>query len=90
MLGSASDTRVESACRPDHAPALIVVCNGAAMKKLRVVEQACGCCAVRGKAHSRCVLGSASDTLVESACRPDHAPALTAVCNGAAMKLRVV
>ena len=39
---------MESACRRDHAPALIVVCNGAAMMKLRLMEQACGCCTVRG------------------------------------------
>ena len=47
----ASGTRAESACRCDHAPALNVVCNGAAMK-LRLMEQACGgggcCTTVRG------------------------------------------
>ena len=47
VLVSASGTRMESACRRDQAPALIVVCNGAAMK-LRLMEQACGCCTVRG------------------------------------------
>ena len=49
-LLSAADTPSESACRPDHASAprqVVCLCNGAAMK-LRLIEQACGCSAVRG------------------------------------------
>ena len=48
VLVSAFGTRVQIACHHDHAPALIVCCNGAAMK-LRLMEQACdGCSTVRG------------------------------------------
>ena len=42
VLVSAVCTRMESACRRDHAPALIVVCT------LRLMEQACGCSTVQG------------------------------------------
>ena len=47
MLIVAFGTRMESACCRGQAPALIVVCNRAAMK-LRLMEQACGCSTVRG------------------------------------------
>ena len=85
----------ESAWRRDHAPALCVLCNGAlcvlcngAAMKIRLMEQACACSAVRGaeRDFSRSVLVSASSTTrVESACRRDHAPALCShmLCNGA-------
>ena len=42
------------------------------------------------EADARCVLVSASGTRMESAWHGDHAPALIAVCNGAAMKPRPI
>ena len=47
VLVCVCSTQMGSACCRDYAPALIVVCNRAAMK-LRLVEQACSCCTVRG------------------------------------------
>ena len=48
-------TQMQSACRPEQAPALVVVCNGAAME-LRVMEQACdGCSTVRGAMNMKIV-----------------------------------
>ena len=61
MLVSALGTRVQIACHHDHAHALVVVCNGAAMK-LRLMEQACGCS----------LLVFASGTRAENACGSDH------------------
>ena len=144
MLVAVVCTRHESACCRDHAPALIVVCNGAAMK-LSLMEQACECCTVQGgggrKVRARvCLWHSGADCLpprprtctdcvlqrsrneaptdgaslrrllhgarrtgtqgacsslppgtrVQIACRPDQAPALVVVCNGAAMKLSLM
>ena len=53
-------TQMQSACRPEQAPALIVWCNGAAMK-LRLMEQACdGAPRCEADRDSRCVLVFAS------------------------------
>ena len=76
MPVSASGTRVQSACRLDHAPAMFVSCDGAAMK-LRLMEQACGCTTVHDAVgDARCVLVSASGTRVQSACHLDGALAM--------------
>ena len=83
MLVSAVCTRMESACRRDHAPALIVVCNGAAI----MLAAAARC---EAEVDAMCVLVSASGTRMESACRRDHMPALIVVCDGADMKLRLL
>ena len=48
MLVYVCSTRIESAGQRDHAPALIVVCTKTAMM-LRLLEQACSCCTVRGE-----------------------------------------
>ena len=77
-LVSAAGTPVESACRHDHAPDTCCkrfdFATEAAIK-LRLIEQACGCSMVRGggrrKVRARL---STTGTLVESACRHDHAP----------------
>ena len=41
VLVSASGTRMESACRPDHTPAMSSVCEEAAIKLRLTIEQAC-------------------------------------------------
>ena len=70
-------SRVESACHQNHAPAGgFAFASDAAMKKLRLMEQACGCSTVRGggrlKVRARLCRWHSR---VESACRQDHAPA---------------
>ena len=46
--------------------------------KFQLMEQACGCSTVRSRQGlNGAVLDSASSTRVQSACRPDEAPAMT-------------
>ena len=88
-------TRMESAGHHDHAPALIVICTGAATKLRLLVEQASGCCTVRGKGginnQGVCVLVCVCSTrMMESAGQRDHAPALIVVCTRTTMMLRLL
>ena len=76
MLVCDCGTRMGSACHHDHAPALIVICTGAATKLRLLVEQASGCCTVRGKGginnQGVCVLVCVCSTrMMESAGQRD-------------------
>ena len=61
MLVSPSGTFMESACRPDHAPAMSSVCEEAAMNLRLMEEQA---------------VGIASCSRMKDACHSNHAPAM--------------
>ena len=68
-------TRVESACRRNHA------------NQPRLVKQACG---TPWRWTQRCLLILAWDTRVEIACRHHHSNTCNVICNLTTMKLRLM